>query len=103
MAFALSLPEAALGAAAGERGKGGDEHGRGTEFHDRRLYSEWRAIAAGPDGDEDYSGETPLPENGLSTRVVLACFGRACGFSFQSASPVGRSQSSRRVRASIPV
>ncbi len=30
-----------------ERGEGGDEHGRGTEFHDRRLYSEWRAFAAG--------------------------------------------------------
>jgi hypothetical protein len=30
-----------------ERGEGGDEQGRGAEFHHRRLYSECRAIAAG--------------------------------------------------------
>jgi hypothetical protein len=41
-----------------ERGEGGDEHGHGTESHDRRLYPEWRAIAAGAGSSQSFSRAT---------------------------------------------
>ena len=56
LGFRLVLAGSAAGRSGGllglcekgdERGEGGDERERGTEFHDKRLYSEWRAIAAG--------------------------------------------------------